>query len=52
MNRPEPAKPTTKPKGEVRPVAAQAEKESSCEELLEEILNRENLLAAWTATAQ
>jgi len=47
MNRPEPAKPTTKPKGEVRPVAAQAEKESSCEELLEEILNRENLLAAW-----
>ena len=47
MNRPEPAKPTTKPKGEVRPVAAQAEKEISCEELLEEILNRENLLAAW-----
>ena len=47
MNRPEPAEPTTKPKGEVRPVAAQAEKESSCEDLLEEILSRENLIAAW-----
>jgi RNA-directed DNA polymerase len=52
MNRPEPAKPTTKPKGEVRPVAAQAEKESSCEDLLETILERENLNAAWKRVKQ
>jgi hypothetical protein len=47
MDRPEPMKPTTKPKGEVRPVIAQAEKESPCEELLEKVLERENLNAAW-----
>ena len=47
MNRPETAKPTTKPTGGVRPVAAQAEKESSCEDLLEQILERDNLLEAW-----
>ena len=44
MNRPETAKATTKPKGEVRPVVAQAEKESSYVELLEKILTRDNLL--------
>ena len=47
MNRPETAKATTKPKGEVRPVVAQAEKESSYVELLEKILTRDNLLEAW-----
>jgi len=47
MNRPETAKPTTKPIGEVRHVAAQAEKASSCDDLLEKILERDNLLEAW-----
>tara|TARA_R110002096_G_scaffold54517_22_gene140695 strand:+ start:11064 stop:12446 length:1383 start_codon:yes stop_codon:yes gene_type:complete len=47
MNRPETAKPTTKPTGEVRPIAAQAEKASSCDDLLEKILARDNLLEAW-----
>ena len=47
MNRPEPMKPTTKPQGEVRHVIAQAEKESSCEDLLEKILDRDNLNVAW-----
>jgi RNA-directed DNA polymerase len=47
MNRPETAKPTTKPIGEVRHVAAQAEKASSCDDLLEQILERDNLLEAW-----
>lgn len=53
MNRPDPMIPTTKPIGEVRPVIAQAEKESSCEELLEsQILDRDNLLAAWKRVKQ
>jgi len=47
MNRPGTAKPTTKPTGEVRPVVAQAEKESSCDDTLEKILSRDNLLDAW-----
>ncbi len=48
MNRPETAKSTTKPIGEVRPIVAQAEKETSCEDLLEtKILSRDNLLEAW-----
>ncbi len=52
MDRPEPMKPTTKSQGEVRPIITQAEKESPCEDLLEKILERENLNAAWTATAR
>ncbi len=52
MDRPEPMKPTTKPQGEVRPIIAQAEKESSCEDLLEKILERENLNAAWKRVKQ
>ena len=47
MNRPESAKPTTKPRGEVRHIAAQVETESSCGGLLEKILSRDNLLEAW-----
>ena len=52
MNRPEPMKPTTKPQGEVRHVIAQAEKASSCEDLLEMVLARDNLLAAWKRVRQ
>ena len=52
MNRPEPMKPTMKPQGGVRHVIAQAEKASSCEDLLEEVLARDNLLAAWKRVKQ
>jgi RNA-directed DNA polymerase len=52
MDRPEPMKPTTKPQGEVRHVIAQAEKASSCEYLLEKIMARDNLLAAWKRVRQ
>jgi RNA-directed DNA polymerase len=52
MDRPEPMKPTTKPQGEVRPIITQAEKESPCEDLLEKILERENLNAAWKRVKQ
>ena len=43
MDRPEPMKPTTKPKGEVRHVIAQAEKESPCEELLEKPVDQHSV---------
>jgi RNA-directed DNA polymerase len=52
MDRPEPMKPTTKPQGEVRTTITQAEKESPCEDLLEKILERENLNAAWKRVKQ
>ena len=52
MDQPEPMKPTTKPQGEVRPTITQAEKESPCEDLLEKILERENLNAAWKRVKQ
>ena len=53
MNRPEPMKSTTKPNGGVRPIIAQAEKASSCGDLLEtQILDRDNLLAAWKRVRQ
>jgi RNA-directed DNA polymerase len=52
MDRPESMKPTTKPQGGVRPVIAQAEKESPCEDLLEKILERDNLNAAWKRVKQ
>ena len=45
-------KPTTKPKGGVRPVVGRAEKESPCEDLLETILERDNLNAAWKRVRQ
>lgn len=45
-------KPTTKPQGEVRPVIGRAEKESPCEDLLERILDRDNLNAAWKRVKQ
>src|SRR6056297_4130437 len=47
MDRPETMKPTTKPRGGVRHIIVRAEKESPCEDLLEKILERDNLLAAW-----
>jgi len=40
-------KPTTKPQGRVRHAIAQAEKASPCEDLLDRVLARENLIAAW-----
>lgn len=52
MNRPEPTKPTTKPNGGVRPAVDQAEKASSCGDLLEKTLERDNLLAAWKRVRQ
>ena len=48
MNRPDPTTTTTKPKGEVRHGdGGREEKESSCDDLLEQILDRDNLSAAW-----
>lgn len=49
MNRPDPTTTTTKlPEADVRHGAGgQAEKASSCDDLLEQILDRDNLLAAW-----
>lgn len=47
MNRPDPTEPTTKPTGEVRHAVDRAEKASSCDDLLERILERDNLLDAW-----
>lgn len=47
MNRPGTEEPTTKPPGGVRHAAAWVEKESSCDDLLEKILERDNLLSAW-----
>lgn len=40
-------KPTTKPQGGVRHIVDRAEKESSCDDLLEKILEHDNLLDAW-----
>jgi RNA-directed DNA polymerase len=48
MNRPDPTTTTKKPRGRVAPgEGGRAEKESSCDGLLEKILERDNLLAAW-----
>jgi RNA-directed DNA polymerase len=44
--------PTTKPTGGVRHAIARAEKASSCDDLLEEILDRDNLNAAWKRVRQ
>ena len=53
MNRPEPSTTTSKPTGGVRHGDdAQAEKASSCDDLLEKILERDNLLAAWKRVKQ
>lgn len=45
-------KPTMKPQGRVRHAIAQAEKASPCEDLLEKVLARDNLITAWKRVKQ
>ena len=53
MNRPDPTTTTTKQRCGVRHGdGGRAEKESSCDELLEQILDRDNLNAAWKRVKQ
>ncbi|MEX2577722.1 MAG: DUF1552 domain-containing protein [Verrucomicrobiales bacterium] len=53
MNRPDPTTTTTKPRGEVgNGDGGRAEKASSCDDLLEQILDRDNLNAAWKRVKQ